>query len=214
MSDSVTVLENEAVSPTLMSAKANSFIAPSLLHRKRFSAQEASCDDHALHFGGAFIELRDLGIAIGPLDRVALRVSISTVDLDCPVSNARGGLGGEQLRHGCCGAVRQTMVLVPGCPVDQQASGVDLSGHVGDHPLNRLQRGNGLTELNAFLGVCQGRIERPLSDPQSLGGNSNSSAVKGRHRNLETLAFLSEQGVLRNAAVREVKWGRAGCLDP
>src|SRR5664279_6384323 len=82
MSDSVTALENEAASPTLMSAKVNSITAPSSLHRKRFSAQEASGDNHPLHFGRALIELRNLGIAISPLDRVTFRVSISTVDLD------------------------------------------------------------------------------------------------------------------------------------
>ena len=69
--------------------------APSSLHRKRFSAQEASGDNQPLHFGRALIELRNLGIAISPLDRVTFRVSISTVDLDCPVSNARRSLRGK-----------------------------------------------------------------------------------------------------------------------
>src|SRR5664279_1305029 len=106
MSDSVTALENEAASPTLMSAKVNSITAPSSLHRDRFSAQEASGDNHPLHFGRALIELRNLGIAISPLDRVTFRVSISTVDLDCPVSNARrrkhsvGVLSGTCWWHG------------------------------------------------------------------------------------------------------------------
>ena len=79
-------------------------------------------------------------------------------------------------------AVRETVVLVPCRAIDQEAGRVDLGGHVRDHPLDGLERGNGLTELNPLLGVGDGGVKCPLGDPQSLGGDPDAPITRVVHR--------------------------------
>src|SRR5664279_1160906 len=92
MSASVTVLENDAVSPTLISAKASSFIAPPLLYGTKHSPQEASGDDHALHFGRALVQFGDLRVAVGPLHGVCLLYTSDAADEEDSVD-----LGGRRI---------------------------------------------------------------------------------------------------------------------
>ena len=60
--------------------------------------------------------------------------------------------------------MKRTSVFVgePGGLIDEEASGFDFSGHVGEFELDGLKVANGLAELLALLGVFNGGIERAL----------------------------------------------------
>jgi len=75
------------------------------------------------------------------------------VNLDRFAGNSGSRFRSKELCHGRLLVVRETVVLVPCCPIDQEASRIDLGRHIRNHPLDRLERGDGLTELDALLGI-------------------------------------------------------------
>src|SRR5690349_5999099 len=93
MSASVTVLDMEAVSPTVMSANTNSFIFSSSLQGKSCSAQETSGVVRALVLWGALVGLGDLRGAVGLFVRIGLGVVVVVLFLD-----GRSGDPGRGLR--------------------------------------------------------------------------------------------------------------------
>ena len=104
------------------------------------------------------------------------------------------GIGCEAFRHcGCtavgmrCGMMVRKKGRIPYC----QARGLDLHCHVGEHELNGLEIGNRLAELLPLSGELARRIERGLRYPNPRCANGHAGAVKGEHRNLETIAFAA-----------------------
>ena len=73
--------------------------------------------------------------------------------------------------------------------VDQQARGVDLDGHVGQHELQTLEGRDGLPELLPFLRIAGGGIQRRLGDPDRGGAGHGPGVVEGAHRDLEALTL-------------------------
>src|SRR5208337_1225940 len=92
--------------------------------------------------------------------------------------------------------------------IGQKPGSLHFGSHVCDHPLDRLEGGNRLAELDSFLGVADGFIKGCLSDAQGLGGNPDSAAVQGHHGYLESLSFTAEDVFLGNTAVLEKNLSR------
>lgn len=110
------------------------------------------------------------------------------------------GLGGRQ-------SDRQVLILEHGGAIDQQARGLRLGGHVGDHHLDRLVARQGDTELLPLVGVANALIKGGLGDAQRLGGDADASGIQGRQANRQPLAGASEQVVFGHHAVIEPDGG-------
>src|SRR3954454_5460873 len=63
------------------------------------SAPHRAGDDEALDLVRALVDLRDLGVAHHPLDRVLVHVAVAAEHLDRLDGHGHRGVGGEQLRH-------------------------------------------------------------------------------------------------------------------
>src|SRR6185295_19117593 len=74
----------------------------------RFSLlTEVACDEQALDLAGAFVDLRDAGVAVVALDGIVLEVAVAAVDLDRVRADLLGELGSEELGLGGLGQARQ-----------------------------------------------------------------------------------------------------------
>src|SRR5437660_348607 len=89
--------------------------------------------------------------------------------------------------------------------VNHQARGVHLHGHVREHELDALERGDRLAELLPLLRVPGGRVERRLADADGHRARHRPRHVERAHRDLESLALLTEPLLDRHGAVREVE---------
>ena len=67
-----------------------------------------------------------------------------------------------------------TSYPAPAGSYNQQAAGVDLGRHVGDHELDRLVHRDRHAELHALLGVLGGELERGARDAGRHGGDARS----------------------------------------
>ena len=72
-------------------------------------------------------------------------------------------------------------------------AGLDLGRHVGDHELDRLVHRDRHAELDPFLRVLGGVLERGAADADGHRRDARAGAVEGHHRQLEALVFLAEQ---------------------
>ena len=98
--------------------------------------------------------------------------------------------------------------------VGKEPGSIDLGGHIGYHPLNSLQAGDWLSELDTLLRVRCRRVEGCLGYPQCLRGDADPPAVERLHGYLEAVAFPAQERIPGNVAVIEVKGRRAGTANP
>src|SRR4030067_802115 len=120
--------------------------------------QESRGDHQPLDFRCPLVDLGDFRVAEMPLRRIFLDVAVPAVDLDPLHARPHRGLGGVQFRHGRFLRVPDVPVFEPGRPVGEKPRGVDLRGHVGEHPLDRLEIHDRLRALPSFLGVGEGGL--------------------------------------------------------
>ena len=66
--------------------------------------------------------------------------------------------------------------LEPGRPVDHQAGGLDVGGHLGDHPLDGLELGDGPVELHALFGISHRFLEGPLRQATAMAAMASRPA--------------------------------------
>src|SRR6202012_1692184 len=78
-------------------------------------------------------------------------------------------LGGEQLHHRGLDAARAAGVDLAADVVHQLPRGPDLGGHAGDLEPDRLEVADRLAELDAFLGVGHGVLQRALGQADRAG---------------------------------------------
>ncbi len=76
--------------------------------------------------------------------------------------------------------------------IEQRAGGLDFRVHVGEHPLDGLEVGDGLAE--GFAVACEfcGFIESGLRKANGLGGDADAAAVECGEGDLQALAFFAE----------------------
>ena len=85
----------------------------------------------------------------------------------------------------------------------QQAGGLRVLRHVGEHPLDALEVGDRLTELLARLGVVDRGVERGLQDADGQRGDTDTAFVERAHHHVEAAVRLAQQSIARQRDVVE-----------
>src|SRR4029453_4061436 len=119
-------------------------------------AGERSCEDEPLDLRCALEDRVDLRVAVHALDRVLARVAVAAEDLHRALGRPHRALARLELAHRPLGGGE--LLAAAGHPrpaPDEQAGGVDLELHVGEHERDRLVLDDRLAELLAILGVAQ-----------------------------------------------------------
>src|SRR5947209_6382380 len=179
---------------------------PLFIDARPLSAQELFGDDHPLDLVRALVDLHGLGVAHVPLHRELPRIAVPAEDLHGVGGDLHRGVARPALGH------RRLVGVAPDAGVDlargvvnHQARGVHLHGHVREHELDALERGDRLAELLPLLRVPGGRVERRLADADGHRARHRPRHVERAHRDLESLALLTEPLLDRHGAVREVE---------
>src|SRR5437870_10055098 len=179
---------------------------PLFTARTASSTQELFGDDHPLDLVRALVDLHDLRVAHVPLHRELPRIAVPAEDLHRVGGDLHRGVAGPALGH------RRFVRVAPDAGVDlargvvnHQPRGVHLHGHVREHELDALERGDRLAELLPLLRVPGGRVERRLADADGHRARHRPRHVERAHRDLESLALLAEPLLDRYGAVREVE---------
>ena len=176
-------------------------------------AHQMGGDDHPLNLIGPLVDGGNLGVAVGALHLHALEETGAAVDLQGIVGDLQRNVRGVHLRHGRLHAVRLMVFLQFGCGINQEPGAAQLGGHIRQLKGNALLGGNGLAELDTFFGIGQRVLKGSLSDPQCLGGNTDTAAVQRGHGDFEALALLAQQVFLGNLYVVEDQLRRGGGAD-
>src|SRR4051794_1408419 len=179
-------------------------------------------DHQLLDLGRALEDVVDLRVAVHPLDRELARVAVAAEDLHGPLGGPDGDLAGLELAHRALGVLELVAVAAhPRGAPDEQAGGVDLELHVGEHEGDRLVLDDLLAELLALLGVVERELVGGAGDAERLGADGRPAGLEGLHGGLRTallaladagealveLLLAAEQGAARDAAVVEVHVG-------
>ena len=133
-------------------------------------------------------------------------------------SNFHSNLSSIQLSHSSFYRVRDlriglVLVLLACSLVYQQLGSFHLGSHISQLELCILESGNGLSELLSFLGVSNGSLQSALCNTQSLGSNTDTSAIQSVHCDLESLSLLAQHVLLRDTAVGEDQLVSGRALD-
>ncbi len=97
---------------------------------------------------------------------------------------------GEKLRDGGIHAKASAGILLPRGFTNEQASCVDLGGHIGKHELDRLELRDRMAESHALLRPGERGFKRALSDAGGLRGDSDTSSIERGERNLVPFALV------------------------
>src|SRR5579872_142218 len=156
-------------------------------------AEQLARNHDALYFGGAFVNLRDLGIAVVALRRELRRVAITAEDLQAFVGmSARGGRG-EELRFRRCVHHRHASIAQPRRAVEQKPRSIEVDGHVRDLERHCLKRADRAPELEALLRVALRGLEARCEDADRLGRDTEPPRSQVRKRDLVARSFLGQQ---------------------
>src|ERR1700687_5041580 len=130
------------------------------------SAEQFSCDDHALNLAGAFVDRYYAGVAVHALDVSLARIAYAAVNLHRFIDYAIHHLAGVQVLFRSHRATLARMrVLQPRVVLPQAAGRFDFRLPVGQHPLNGLKLADVFAKGAALLRVLHGFFERALCKP-------------------------------------------------
>src|SRR4051794_5227391 len=166
--------------------------------------QELLADDHALDLRRALADQQQRRVAVQALDLVLLGVAVAAVDAERVLHDLLAGLRGEQLRHAGLEVRALAGVLQARGLAGEEASGLDLRGHVRELELDRLVLRDRLAERLALLRVAQRELERALGDAHTPGGNVDASDFQRVHHLAEALVeagLLAAEDAVGRAAV-------------
>src|ERR1035438_5907270 len=151
--------------------------------------QQLSRDYEPLNLAGALADRAQLHVAIKLLSGIILDKAVTAVNLHSFVRAPDSHFTGEELRHGRYLRGLHARVFHRRCAHGQEHGRVDLGGHVGQLPLDRLEIADRLAKLLALLRILQGRLVRALRHAQRQRGDRNAAAVKHTHGVGEPLPF-------------------------
>jgi hypothetical protein len=145
--------------------------------------QQICGDNHSLNFGSTLVDLGDLCITHHTFNFVLSDVTVTTVQLNSLGSNFHSNLSSIQLSHSSFYRVRDlriglVLVLLACSLVYQHLGSFHLGSHISQLELCILESGNGLSELLSFLGVSNGSLQSAFCNTQSLGSDTDTSAVQ------------------------------------
>ena len=169
----------------------------------RRPSHDVGADDDALNFVGAFVDGRDLRVAVHAFNRHSFKIAVAAEDLESVVGDFEGDIGGVLLGHRRFDAVGFVVLLQFRSAVYEESCSAQLRRHIRELEGDSLLEADGLSELDTFLRVRDRFFISALSDAESLGCDPDTSAVKGGHRDLEALSQLAEEVFLRNLDIVE-----------
>ncbi len=118
------------------------------------------------------------------------------MDLQDAVGDAVRELGGVDLDHRRLARDAEAPVELRGRVVDHEPRRVDLDRTVREHPLDRLIRGDRLTELLAALRMRDPELEQVLARPDGAGRERHAPDVERAERRAEARADPASEHVL------------------
>src|SRR3989475_5924882 len=180
---------------------------------RRLPLQKFFRDDDSLNLARAFADLGQLRIPQHPFDRVVRDVSVAAVDLDRLVRDEGRHLARVQLPHCSLFLERLPAVLEPSGAMDERPGRIDPGGHVREHELDRLVLRNRLRELNPFLRVLDGFLERALGNSHGHGTDADSASVQYSQRVHEAFILLAKERSLRKTAIGQDHLRRSAPSD-
>src|SRR6266536_114560 len=162
-------------------------------------------DDEPVNLARAFVDLRDPGVPEIPLDRILLRITVTSVNLQRPGRHALGHLGREEFRDRRLERKPPSplphAVLRRGGAAGQETRGLDVCRHVGEVEPDHLELGDRTPERTASASIVQSRLVRLGRDPDRLRRDPDPAAVHRRHRDLESVALLAQPVFRRDGDV-------------
>src|SRR6185437_10504361 len=165
-------------------------------HQRAFrQAEDRARDDQALDLARPLVDLRDLRVAVVPLDRELLGVAVPAEDLNRFGRLAAGHLRREELRLRTLLGVAAPFLLQPRCPVDEQTGSIDLHGHVGQLVLDRLEVRDAMAEGTPLSRIGPRHVIAGLRDAECLRCDTDAAAVERAHRDAEAAVLLVEQAI-------------------
>src|SRR6266550_3583055 len=175
--------------------------------------QDLFRDDELHDLAGSLIDLGDLRVAVVTLGREVFQISVAPEDLHAIAAGLHPHVAREELRLPRREDVVLARVLHRGGAPREQTSRVDLRGHVGEHPLDRLEVGDLLSKGLALLGVRDRILEARAGDADRLRRDRDAAAIEGRKRDPVSLAHLAEKIRGRHARVLEDELRRVRSAD-
>src|SRR2546425_5412457 len=167
--------------------------------------ENRTSNDESLDLRRAFINLRDSLVSVQFLYDVVLDDSVPAVDLNRGVDGSMGRLGRKEFRDAGFVSVPLTKILQVRRAIGQQAGCVDLSRHIREFPLDRLEVRDLLAERLSFLRVLCGLLEGPLGNSEGLCRDTNPATVESCHRDCEAFVQFSQQIVLGDPTAIEAE---------
>src|SRR5580698_5862456 len=155
--------------------------------------QNLACDDHALNLAGTFSDGAELHVAIELFYWIVFDEAVAAEELNGLVADFYSYFAGEEFGHGGFARGAAVRIFEHGGALGEQARGVELSGHVGQFPLDALELGDGFAKLAALLDVFQCSFERAAADAERERGDGDAAAIQGAHGVNESLAFRAEE---------------------
>ena len=177
------------------------------LMRVESIGEQLARDDRALDLVGAFVDLRDLGVAVEPLDLEAADIADAAEDLHGIGGVRHGHVAGEAFGHraGRWSRARRDRAC-GGRVCDQQrarrAMSFAMSASIHCRPWNSAI---GLPNWRARLGIVERRLEPGLGDADGERRDADAALVEHAHHDVEAAALGAEQGIRRQRDVVEVQ---------
>ena len=136
------------------------------------------------------------------------------MDLHALGGGAAGGFAGVELAHRSLGRVGPARVAERRRAVHQEARGVQLGGHVGHHPAQRLEVGDGLAERLALLRIGDRLLQRAAPEPDAERPDGDPSLVEDAQRVDEPVVDLADAVLVGHQDVLEDELGGVAGAQP
>src|SRR5215813_851783 len=161
-------------------------------------------DDRALDLAGSLADLAELRVSKVALDRELAGISVAAVDLNRLVARAHRGFGGEELGHRRLLTEGSARICHARRAMDQQPRCIDLHLHVRQHPSDRLELGNRMSEGAPLLRVGGRFLQCAAAEPDGQGADGDAASVKDLQRIDEAVSDLSKTLGIRYLYVLQV----------
>ncbi|MEY3262096.1 MAG: hypothetical protein RLZZ620_1147 [Pseudomonadota bacterium] len=155
---------------------------------------------------GALVGVHRLQVRHVAHHRVLVEDAVGAVDVAGGAGDLQGDVDVVHLGQGDLLGDELALVLDAAGVQRQELALRDLAEHPGELHLNELERRDGLVELDAGLGVLDGRVVTGHRRAERAPGDAKAGVVEARERPTEAL-HAGEQAILGDAAVLEDELG-------
>src|SRR5262249_27468102 len=163
---------------------------------------------------GALVDDGGLGVAVEPAGRVLVGVAVAAVDLHAVAGRTLALHGREPLGQRGLPGVAPPLVLEPARPQPEEAGGVVVGDHLGDHLLDQLVLADGAPEGLAAGGVAHGGVQAGADEPGGPRRHRVAPVLQREHGHPEPLALAPHAVLLRHLHVLHGEAAGVAGQDP